>query len=302
METRRPPHLFPVGASLGTDSVVLQARSRTHRVDNYAGPLSVKTVLSGEVSWLVGARSLTVDPGSFLILAEGERYSMNIDAVHPVETCCAFFAPGFVERVAQDLTSSLASGLDDPQRPGVSLPYLSALHGDRERVITRFVQGLAVRCSKALAPSGFQEDFLVLAHQLLCLYGQIRTASARVAASRESTRKELFKRLLAGREYLHAHSTGPVSLTEAARASCLSPFHFHRGFTQAFQVTPHAYLTELRLDRARRLIEAGSPVLRACVEVGFSSPSSFTKLFASRYGVTPSAARRDAAGVKALKT
>jgi AraC-like DNA-binding protein len=98
--------------------------------------------------------------------------------------------------------------------------------------------------------------------------------------------------LLLGRDYLHSHSSGPVSLAGVARAACLSPYHFHRGFKQAFLLTPHAYLTGLRLDRARGLIESGSRVLEACLEVGFSSPSSFSRLFRSRYGLPPSAIRR----------
>ena len=79
---------------------------------------------------------------------------------------------------------------------------------------------------------------------------------------------------------------------EVARAACVSPFHFHRGFTQAFQTTPHAYITELRLDHARQLLEAGWPVLDASINVGFSSPSTFSRLFRSRFGDAPSAIRK----------
>ncbi|MGH9718892.1 MAG: helix-turn-helix domain-containing protein [Bryobacteraceae bacterium] len=286
------PHLFPAGARLGADNVVLQARGRRHQVENYAGPLSIKTVLDGEVAWIIGGRELVVDRSSFLIVNAGERYSMNIDAPKPVETCCAFFAPGFVERVALDFTSPLEQALDLPERAAPAVPYLSALHGDRERAIGGHVQGLAPRCHGALAPSGFEEDFLLLAVELVQYYKQIREQAARVAAVRESTRQELFRRLLIGREYLHSHSSGPVSLEAVARAACLSAFHFHRGFTKAFHQTPHGYLTGLRVERARRMIESGAPVLDSCLEAGFSSPSSFTRLFRSRYGEAPSMVRR----------
>ena len=57
------------------------------------------------------------------------------------------------------------------------MPYLCALHGDRERALTGRVQSLAARCKGALAPSGFEEDFLVLAHQLLQFYETIRETS-----------------------------------------------------------------------------------------------------------------------------
>jgi len=72
----------------------------------------------------------------------------------------------------------------------------------------------------------------------------------------------------------------------------LSQYHFHRGFTRAFQQTPHAYITGLRLDRARRLLASGWRVLDACLEVGFSSPSAFSRLYRSVYKEAPSRVRR----------
>jgi len=289
---RQAPYLFPAHARLGEDNAVLHARARRHSVDHYAGPLSIKTVLAGEVAWIVGGRELVVDRSSFLILNAGERYSMHIDSAAPVETCCAFFAPGFVERVALDAISPVERALAAPERPAPALPYLSALHGDRERSLAGRVQGLAGRCRGALAPSGTEEDFLLLAAELLDYYAEIREQAARVPALRESTRQELFRRLLAGREYMHSRAGGPASLEAVARAACLSPFHFHRGFTKAFGQTPHAYLTGLRLARARGRIESGAAVLEACLEAGFSSPSAFSRLFRSWYGEAPSAVRR----------
>lgn len=286
------PYLFPDGAHLGSDNVVLHARAARHKVRNYAGPLSIKTVLNGEAAWIVQGRELVVDRSSFLIVSEGEQYSMDIDAPEPVETCCVFFAPGFVERVGMDATSPLEQSIDLPERTAPALPYLSGLQGDRERRLVGRVQSLAPRCKAALAPSGFEEDFLMLAWDLLQFYQQIREEAARVPATRESTRRELYRRLLVGREFIHSQVSGPLSLDAVARAACVSPFHFHRGFTQAFEQTPHSYITSLRLDRARRMLESGSPVLAASLDAGFSSPSTFTRLFRSRFGEAPSAVRR----------
>lgn len=292
---RVAPYLFPAGTRLGEHNLILHASARRHSVEGYAGPLSIKTVLRGRVSWVVGGRELVVDASSFLVLAAGERYSMNVDEPKPVETCCAFFAPRFLELIAADLTSPLEAALDCPDRIAPPLAYLSALHGDRERALTGRVCSLAERCEKALSPSGAEEDFVVLAILLLEYYEQIRAQAARVPAARSSTRQELFRRLLIGREYIHSHCSDPVSLAAVARAAYLSPFYFHRGFTGAFQETPHSYLTGLRLARARDMIAGGTSVLDACVGVGFSSPSAFSRLFRKRLGYAPSLVRRELA-------
>ena len=60
------PYLFPEGARLGADNAVLHARAKRHQVENYAGPLSIKTVVSGRVAWIIAGRELVVDQSSFL--------------------------------------------------------------------------------------------------------------------------------------------------------------------------------------------------------------------------------------------
>jgi len=107
----RPQFLFPDSARLGSDNVILHARARRHSVINFAGPLSIKTVVEGAVTWTVAGRELPVDRDAFLVLGDGERYSLEIDSVRPTETACAFFRAGFVEEIAQDIATSVESSL-----------------------------------------------------------------------------------------------------------------------------------------------------------------------------------------------
>jgi AraC-like DNA-binding protein len=286
------PYLFPEGARLEAGNAVLHAVSRRHAVNDYAGPLSIKTVVRGSVAWNVQGREFTLDPSSFLILADGERYSMSIDEREPVETCCVFFERGFVERVARDSTSPLESSLEDPFRDAPPLPFLSRLHSEAESGLIQHVHTLAPRCGGELRPSGFEEDFLLLAKRLLEMYEEISRQIARVPAARAATREELFRRVQAAREYLHAAEWRSVSLNEVSRAVAVSPYHLHRAFTRVFGETPHAYLTRIRLERARQLLLGGMSVTGASLEVGFESLSSFSRLFRARFGAAPSSVRR----------
>jgi AraC-like DNA-binding protein len=288
----RPRYLFPEGAQFGHDNLVLHARARQHSISGFAGPLSIKTVMSGVVSWRVGGRDLAVDQNTFLVLNAGEEYSMDVNAPRPVETACIFFGSGFVETHALDATTPLEASLHDPQRVAPSLPFLSRLHHDPDGRIVRRVQSLARRCEHGLRPSSFEEDFLLLSDDLLRLYKEVRTQMERLPALKLSTREEVFRRLQRGREYLHSNLEESVSLESTARVACLSRYHFHRAFVQAFRKTPHAYLTEVRLARAHGLLRSGLGVLEACAEVGFSSASSFSRLFRDVYGVPPSSLRK----------
>ena len=290
---RRPPqYLFPSTARFGLDSLVLHARGTRHVVKEFPGPLSIKSVIDGHVTWTVGGRDLVVDSNSFLVLNDGEKYSMDLDAPRPVETCCAFFSNGFVERVAHDATTSLQTSLDAPLREAPRLDFLSRLHQDSTGSVLPRLRSLAKRCSKELQPSSFEEDFLILSQQLVMLYKEITAAISRVPATKASTRQELFRRLQLAKEYMHGCADESVSLKNVAREACLSPYHLHRAFTRVFRQTPHGYLTALRLQRAYAFLKSGRTVTEACVEVGFSSPSSFSRLFSGHYGFPPSSVHK----------
>jgi len=268
---------------------LLHATGRRHVVNDFAGPLSIKTVLHGEVHWIVDGRRLLVDSNTFLVLGDGQRYSMNINSTRPVETCCVFFRGGFVEEIAQDATTPLDASLDSPWRDAPDLPFLSRLHSDSNRALIPKVWSLAERCGEELQPSSFEEDFLTLSQNVLMLYREVKAQFMRVPAAKTSTRQELFRRLQIAREYLHESVDRRISLEEVSREACISRYHLHRAFRRVFRLTPHAYVTALRLNRARSLLQSGRQVTDVALDVGFASMSAFTRLFRSRYGFPPSA-------------
>lgn len=104
---------------------------------------------------------------------------------------------------------------------------------------------------------------------------------------------DVFRRLCRARDFLHAHHAEPVRLEDAAQVAGVSRYHFLRRFREAFGVTPHEYLTRVRLGRAKLLLAADNhSVTDVCLGVGFSSLGSFSTLFAERFGCPPSAWRR----------
>ena len=267
---------------------MLHATARRHIVADFAGPLSIKSVIRGRVEWIAGGRASLVDPHTFLVLEDGQRYSMNLDSEKPVETCCVFFRRGFVEQIARDATTPLETSLDSPLKEVPQLEFLSRLHSDPKRQVLSQMWSLAERCTDEIQPSGYEEDFLTLAHKLLMLYREVKSQVLRVPGAKASTREELFRRLQIAREYLHGNLDRQISLEELSLEACVSQYHLLRAFQRVFRQTPHAYLTGLRLERARSLLKAGSSVTDVAMDVGFTSLSAFSRRFHARYGVPPS--------------
>jgi AraC-like DNA-binding protein len=104
-----------------------------------------------------------------------------------------------------------------------------------------------------------------------------------------------FRRLVRARDFLAAGHANRIKLEEAARQACLSQFHFQRLFARTFGESPHQLVTRLRMERARRLLEAGEmPVTEICLEIGYVSLGTFSMRFAERVGQSPSEYRRAA--------
>ena len=135
------------------------------------------------------------------------------------------------------------------------------------------------------------ECFLHLAFELLLHYEETKRQIGRIPAARASTRSELFARAARGREFLHAEFYRPITLAQAARTACLSPFHFQRTFVRALGKSPSRYLHELRLAKAIRLLKSGMSVTDVCFGVGFESLGSFSAMFRKHFGVPPSSFR-----------
>jgi AraC family transcriptional regulator len=65
-------------------------------------------------------------------------------------------------------------------------------------------------------------------------------------------------------------------------------FHLLREFNKYFNVTPHKYLTQVRLQKARKLIgETDLKLADVIAEVGFEDLASFSKLFKNYFGKSP---------------
>ncbi|MCG8612074.1 MAG: AraC family transcriptional regulator [Pseudomonadales bacterium] len=94
--------------------------------------------------------------------------------------------------------------------------------------------------------------------------------------------KRNLEQLLAQPDVLH------LSVTDLAHLSGRSLSSFNRDFKQTFQTTPHKWLTDRRLFRAKELIDAnGFTVTAAAAELGYENVSNFIKAFKVRFGHTP---------------
>ena len=100
-------------------------------------------------------------------------------------------------------------------------------------------------------------------------------------------------RLHIARSYIDRHYDTPITLEHISREAGFSPYHFIRLFRTAYRKTPHQYLMQQRIEKAKDLLRSSDmPILEICYAVGFESLGSFSTLFRRIAGLSPSAYRK----------
>jgi AraC-like DNA-binding protein len=89
------------------------------------------------------------------------------------------------------------------------------------------------------------------------------------------------------RAYLDAHVTTNVRLADTARLFDRTVPHLVRTFTRQYGISPYAYVTGARIERARKRLLAGEPPARVAVEVGFHDQAHLTRHFKRHVSTTP---------------
>src|SRR5262249_52264278 len=102
-----------------------------------------------------------------------------------------------------------------------------------------------------------------------------------------SLHADTYQRLMRAREFIDECYHQPLDLEQISGEACLSRYHFLRLFRRAFNKTPHQYLTQRRIEKAKELLSSsGLTVTDVCFEVGFESLGSFSSLFHKPVGAT----------------
>lgn len=90
-------------------------------------------------------------------------------------------------------------------------------------------------------------------------------------------------------EYIDANlSSGDISLSGLASLCRLSNYHFARQFKRSTGLAPHQYITQQRIEKAKRLLSNSNlKIVQIAADCGFSSQSHFGQAFRRMTGTTP---------------
>lgn len=97
--------------------------------------------------------------------------------------------------------------------------------------------------------------------------------------------------------WIHEHYTSDIQLEQLCQKTGLKSRTLNRRFHQATGSPPMTYLKQIRLDQARDLLKnTNLGVAEIALQVGYSDPDYFSRLFRRQYQLSPSDFRRSVRG------
>ena len=206
--------------------------------------------------------------GDAFLTSSADLHWLNV--AEPADALEFHLSAAYVDAVADDLGASRASFLRDVE--GVDDPVIWAIASTFRARLRRGAPVDPLRASELL--------HALTAHSLFSYAG--------VARKEKRAGKLDTRRLRRAVEYIDAHLAERLSLEMLARAAALSTYHFAHSFRATTMLTPHAFVTARRMDRARELLLRTTLATSAiATSVGYTSLAHFRENFVRWLGATP---------------
>jgi AraC family transcriptional regulator len=239
---------------------------------HYLGVNADDRPITIEVKEPNGYRPVTLEPGAAWLNPAGQGFSLRVRAAGPHAYVRISIDPLRFDR--------LVSTNEDNTMP-VALRRAYGIGGAQMRHI---VGALANEAGDG-TPSGLAfVDTLTaaLGLQLVQQAGETRAIPPRI---RGGLAPAVRRRVL---ELMDAQPDAHLSIDSLARVAGLSPAHFARAFKESVGRAPHQHLLALRLESARRMLDAPDATLSdIALRAGFADQAHFTRFFKRHYGMTP---------------
>ncbi|WP_372367605.1 helix-turn-helix domain-containing protein [Candidatus Uabimicrobium sp. HlEnr_7] len=96
-----------------------------------------------------------------------------------------------------------------------------------------------------------------------------------------------YEQVRQSKAFMEKYYSEKLELEKIAATAFMSRFHYIRIFQQIYGITPRQYLRDLRILKAKELLEKGLSVTEVCYSIGYESLPTFSNTFKCATGYSP---------------
>lgn len=249
--------------------------------------LGIKYVASGQESYWVNNKHMPIIGGQYLLINDSIP---TVDAVIKNEltsSICVDIDPKlFNDVLYQVIKPDELSTYENAQKyllsPDLLIRQAKASY-QFQKLLNRFLNSKELLNNHSRAIELIYELTGMLIKENLDLIN----SCYRLKTAKASTRKELFSRLLLGREILADNIYSTTTIAEVAQACSISEFRFFRLFRQCFGVSPYDYYLTLKIRKSVELRKKGWTWGEISSTLNFNDLSAFNKAFKKIHHFAP---------------
>jgi AraC family transcriptional regulator len=257
---------------------------------------SIKYVIEGVERYQINGKNYLIDTDRYLLSNQTIGGHVEIESKKQVKGVCINIMPSlFAEVLSSNLRPDTSLTDLDVASFFTSTLFLENRFDAQKTYLGQSLTKLKNVLQKdSIDEKTFnQEFFYTITEQILAdqlpVYRQLNA----LPSIKSVTKKDLYRKLSAAKEYMDSYFLMPLSIETIAREACMSEYHFFRLFKSLFSLSPYQYLLQKRFQYAHSMLQDGLTTvsLIAC-ECGFADVYTFSKAFKKNFGYPPSKVAR----------
>jgi AraC family transcriptional regulator len=273
------------------NSVVFSTLSDFYNAVNTEG-FAIKYVVDGVERYTLDGEKYPILAGEYLLSNASNEGYVEIESRKTVKGVCINITPDMLAEVVSShcvpdtAYSDLTLGLFFN-----SNHFLENKYNANQTHLGKLLLEMGLSIGKKTWDKDHlnNEFFYTISEKIVADHIPIFKQLQTIPSVKPTTKKDLFRRVSKGKDFIDATFLTPLSIESVAHEACMSEYHFFRLFKTIFGVSPHQYMLKKRLEYGHSILcQDRDSVSTAALESGFSDIHAFSKAFKKHYGFVPS--------------
>lgn len=270
------------------ESCALTCALSNAQINNAFQHYCLRVVVRGNAIYKSNNKTFQVFENQYLLTNANQEGFGIVDSSREVIQFCIHLTRDIISEVYANLTSETDSSLDINKVLELNL-FENVFSLNSQTSLAKYLRPFVDTINNGEQVHFNEESIFYLSEKIICQELGIRNALTGLNKVKQSTRNEIMRRLLLGKEYMDAYFIDDPKIADVAKNAQMQEHFFFRTFKQAFQITPYQYMLNRKIEFATELIKRKELNIGQIAEsTGFQDIHTFSKAYKRKVGISPS--------------